>query len=947
MRRELHRVRHLIRKGEGTAEEDEELSGGPARASQSATSLEDRLTFLSDLTPRESFNRWLMECRSITAKHADPLIPSIQHALNAKKTLSEAVLLHISHNEHAAKSGELVSSTMCATGRTRAVKAIPQAATQMHKKCRVQGLNDEKGEEPNAFEGTSARGISGFDCSSMETLEREILEDLPVKVAISSTAAKTRNHLVEYARAVSAVMLAEKQKVEGISLDALSPLVEALLLLLRGERVDSSRDVDASRTDSFDTPNKGAAYLLSLLSLELQHQRHTRGLGSSHCDARGDAGTSVRQSELQEAVASTRCMHTVSVEQDLSKKIRRLPESCWNESLHAPEPPCVIRGSRAAHVNQVAYSDDEATMYTTLLEPADGRFAEGGCSVIANETVPCTSFATDSVATNIGAESNRFSKDGVYHIVCLARPVLTVIYGDKVRALVKHVEEVAQEAAARVAQYAACLAVAPAADGEPSAHRSRICTLNGIRGARIHSIVGDAKAGVAVAPPEGQCVEKDASSATVSGPAADRSTPEGNNVGGEDTAVRAQVPDRTAAVIHKGTAARLNTSMSRDHSVVCALEDASGSQPLMNFWSPHSCASKGHFVFNNIRWLSCRVHERFMYDGDVEMLARDDCESVCTDNFKSFKSAYNLKSYKVVQLWARFITEKLEQGGNNLVEVDCMRVECVCKGRGVCGGDWTCSCVRKQIQRIQSSAYAGEFTVMIFCLLCRYYSVCGCRKQGKGLHSAAPGELMQVLKQRMGVECELFASPLNVCLNTYCSLFPDIDKFFGSKGSFFDPNFTIKEGSYEANPPFEEIIMKRVVFRIEQWLDASGEGRSQMDAQSPLSFCLLVPYWPAGPSQYLSALLHSKYARFFTVLPEKQHYFLSGFQHFCPTAEVTKAAVCKTLFAVLQNEAGARKWPITPEIVEQIKATWKPGSMSYATVRKRREKFCLESELTL
>lgn len=58
---------------------------------------------------------------------------------------------------------------------------------------------------------------------------------------------------------------------------------------------------------------------------------------------------------------------------------------------------------------------------------------------------------------------------------------------------------------------------------------------------------------------------------------------------------------------------------------------------------------------------------------------------------------------------------------------------------------------------------------------------------------------------------ELFGSPLNTCCEKYCSPF-DVDKRFGSLGSFFDYEFC--SGTYLANPPFIEDVMIEMSQRI-------------------------------------------------------------------------------------------------------------------------------------
>ena len=91
---------------------------------------------------------------------------------------------------------------------------------------------------------------------------------------------------------------------------------------------------------------------------------------------------------------------------------------------------------------------------------------------------------------------------------------------------------------------------------------------------------------------------------------------------------------------------------------------------------------------------------------------------------------------------------------------------------------------------------------------------------------------MHCLKDLFGVSAELFASPMNSYLTNYCSVFPDLDSKFGSSGSFW--HFNPTEGSYEANPPFVQYLMVKMVQRMETLLRESDK---------PLSFAVIVPAW--------------------------------------------------------------------------------------------------------
>jgi hypothetical protein len=72
-----------------------------------------------------------------------------------------------------------------------------------------------------------------------------------------------------------------------------------------------------------------------------------------------------------------------------------------------------------------------------------------------------------------------------------------------------------------------------------------------------------------------------------------------------------------------------------------------------------------------------------------------------------------------------------------------------------------------------------------------------------------------------GFAHELFASGLNSFCSSYCSLFPDIEQYFGSKGNFDD--FKILSGKYFANPPFDEAVTKNMAVKLIDALKSSNE----------------------------------------------------------------------------------------------------------------------------
>lgn len=67
----------------------------------------------------------------------------------------------------------------------------------------------------------------------------------------------------------------------------------------------------------------------------------------------------------------------------------------------------------------------------------------------------------------------------------------------------------------------------------------------------------------------------------------------------------------------------------------------------------------------------------------------------------------------------------------------------------------------------------------------------------------------KLLKTKLNIKVELFGSPLNTSNSIFCSLFYDIDYYFGSIGDYFNTN--IIKGYYEINPPFDSCLINKII----------------------------------------------------------------------------------------------------------------------------------------
>ncbi|EFX70511.1 hypothetical protein DAPPUDRAFT_61197, partial [Daphnia pulex] len=123
------------------------------------------------------------------------------------------------------------------------------------------------------------------------------------------------------------------------------------------------------------------------------------------------------------------------------------------------------------------------------------------------------------------------------------------------------------------------------------------------------------------------------------------------------------------------------------------------------------------------------------------------------------------------------------------------------------------------------------FLPRVWCLMKRYKSYIGdvtCN-EGKDCESSLLFAVFERLKEHFGVTFECFASPLNCYFRQYCSLFPETDGYFGSRGSVFE--FEPTSGSFQANPPFCQEVINRMMTHFERILSSSND---------PLSFIVFI-----------------------------------------------------------------------------------------------------------
>jgi hypothetical protein len=91
------------------------------------------------------------------------------------------------------------------------------------------------------------------------------------------------------------------------------------------------------------------------------------------------------------------------------------------------------------------------------------------------------------------------------------------------------------------------------------------------------------------------------------------------------------------------------------------------------------------------------------------------------------------------------------------------------------------------------------------------------------------------------LSCECFASSINSSFDNYCSIYYDVERYFGSIGSFF--NITPIQGTYSFNPPYQYDIINDGIEKIILDLD---------NTTFNLSFIITIPIWDIEGKEYMA-----------------------------------------------------------------------------------------------
>jgi hypothetical protein len=168
------------------------------------------------------------------------------------------------------------------------------------------------------------------------------------------------------------------------------------------------------------------------------------------------------------------------------------------------------------------------------------------------------------------------------------------------------------------------------------------------------------------------------------------------------------------------------------------------------------------------------------------------------------------------------------------------------------------------------------------------------------------------------------ASPLNCTLDSYNSLFPDVDGVFGSLGSFFD--FIPQHGAFEANPPFDTDSVIATFQHIQRVLQLAQESQERhrrigstevADDGLPLLFVVVTPFVP-------DAVVSDEFLIWQEKLAAHEHSYTLGMKHRGGSkgAELWECTGV-TVLSFIGNRAAKVKWPVTAAKVKKLRAAFR------------------------
>jgi hypothetical protein len=146
-----------------------------------------------------------------------------------------------------------------------------------------------------------------------------------------------------------------------------------------------------------------------------------------------------------------------------------------------------------------------------------------------------------------------------------------------------------------------------------------------------------------------------------------------------------------------------------------------------------------------------------------------------------------------------------------------------------------------------SNRYTGEYNqkdVYIWNIIYRYQLLSSNNHQ--------LGVLPKIMKQMnvdYNLNFECFASAINCTCSTFCSIYYDLERYFGSVGSFF--NIIPIEGTFGFNPPYQKDIITIGITKLLDYLETTKK----------LIFIITIPIWDDDGKMIMKQLYDNEFKK--------------------------------------------------------------------------------------
>jgi phosphorylated CTD-interacting factor 1 len=217
----------------------------------------------------------------------------------------------------------------------------------------------------------------------------------------------------------------------------------------------------------------------------------------------------------------------------------------------------------------------------------------------------------------------------------------------------------------------------------------------------------------------------------------------------------------------------------------------------------------------------------------------------------------------------------------------------------------------KAVDRAVDTAFdTAAFRAHAFSTLARLHALQGGHEKAGGMQAACPPAVFDALRASLGVNAELFASPLNSRFTAFCSAAADVDAAFGSVGSFFGAK--PRRGAYLANPPFVPAIVEAMARRMAKLLNIASRTGER------LTFVVVLPHWP---DKGCWRTLHASCCRQTVVIPQAEHGYMHGGQHW--KSVLWQPSNHDSAVLILQSDAAVAATPLTPAAERDLRTAFR------------------------